>query len=144
MDAKRVINGTYGEAWIDGEKLGEVYGLQAKIDLKKEDVPICGKLGTSKKVTGWDGKGSLKLHKVSSRMAIKMQDMLKRGIVIPWTIISKLKDPDSYGAERVAIKNVIPDDLTLADWEASKNGTIESPFTFDDYDFIDVIDVDVE
>ena len=36
------------------------------------------------------------------------------------TVITKLKDPDSWGAERVALYNVSFDDLTLADWQAAK------------------------
>ena len=35
------------------------------------------------------------------------------------------------------MKGVSFDDLTLADWEAAKLGTIEAPFTFEDYDLLD-------
>lgn len=139
MDAKRIINGTWGEVWLDSDKLSECYGLQAKIDIKKEDVQICGKLAVSKKITGWEGKGSLKLHKVNSRMALELAELIKNGRDVRFTVISKLADPDAFGNERIAVKGVSFDDLTLADWEAGKNGEVEAPFTFDDYEFIDAI-----
>jgi hypothetical protein len=143
MDAKRVINGTWGKIWLDGDILADCYGLQAKADIKKEDVPICGKLGTSKKMVSWEGKGSLKFNKVRSIMAIKIQNMLKNGQEVVCTVVSELDDPDAYGAERVAINNVSFDDLTLADFENAKNGQVEAPFTFDDFDYLDLINIDV-
>jgi hypothetical protein len=143
MEAKRVINGTYGEAWLDSDKMAECVGLQAKIDFKKEDVLICGKPGTHKKFVGWDGKGSVRLNKVSSRMIIKLRDQVKNLQDLKFTIITKLADPDAFGAERIVLKDVSFDDLTLADWEAAKNGQVECPFTFSDCDFIDLISTDV-
>jgi hypothetical protein len=139
MDAKNVINGTFGEVWLDSDKVGECKGLQAKLDFRKEDVNIPMKMGKETKVIGWEGKGSLKLHKVSSRLAIKLRDLVKNGVDVRFTVISKLADPDAYGAERIAVKYVSFDDLTLADWETAKIGEVEAPFTFSDYDFLDEI-----
>ena len=140
MDAaKRVINGTWGEVCLDTEKIGECYGLQAKMSFKKEKVAQCGKLGSDTKIVGFDGTGSLKMHKVNSRMASKVLADIKEGKDIRFTIISKLADPDSYGTERVALKGVSFDDLTIADWEAETNGKVEAPFTFVDVDYLDVI-----
>lgn len=139
MEAKRIINGKWGEVWLDDEKVGECYGLQAKIALKKEDVILCGQMGNDKKTTGWDGTGSLKMHKVNSRMANKMRSLIAEGRDVRCTIISKLADPDSFGTERVIIKGVSFDDVTLADWEAGTPGKIESPFTFTNYELMDQI-----
>jgi len=33
------------------------------------------------------------------------------------------------------------DDLTIADWEAATKGTVEAPFTFTDYKYLDMIGV---
>ena len=96
MDAKRIISGTFGECWMDDDYLAEAFGLQAKIDITKEDVQIAGKLSKSKKITGWEGKGSVKLNKVNSRMAKKIASMLKDGKEVRVKIISKLADPDSF------------------------------------------------
>lgn len=140
LDARRVINGTYGECWLDDELVSECFGLQAKIDIQKEDVPICGKASKSKKIVGWEGKGTVKLNKVNSRMVQKIGKMLKNGREVRVKIISTLADPDSFGAERVEIRDILFDDLTLADWEHAKNGQIEAPFTFEDFNMIDEIE----
>lgn len=139
-DGKNVINGTYGEVWINSDYVAEATGLQAKVTLSKSDINICRKLGKSYKVTGYEGKGTLKLNHVTSRMSILISDNIKQGKETVCTVISKLADPDALGAERVVIKDVTFDELTLTDWEAKKNGEESIPFTFSDWDFLDRID----
>lgn len=137
--AKRVISGTWGEVWLDGEKVGECYGMQAKLSYNKEDIARCGQMATDKKVTSTSGTGTLRMHKVYSRMALAMGEAIRDGCDIRFTVISKLKDPDAYGAERIAVKNVGFDDLTLVDWEAKSVGKVECPFSFTDYALLDTI-----
>ncbi len=137
--AKRIISGTWGEVWLDGEYVSECYGLQAKASFTKEDVNLCGQMAVDKKITGISYTGSLKLHKVNSRMAIAIGDKIKKGNDPRFKIISKLDDPDAYGAERVVLKNVSFDDVTLADWEVAKKGSVEAPFTFTDHEFLDKV-----
>ncbi len=139
IEAKRICNGTYGELWLDGEYIAECYKAQAKIEYNKEEIKQCGQFLTDTKTIGGTGKGSVTLHKVNSRMIKKMGDLAKTGKEIRFTLISKLADPDSYGAERVALKGVSFDDLTLFDWEAQKPLETEAPFTFSDYDYLDTI-----
>lgn len=137
----RVINGTWGEIWLDGDKVSELKGLEAKITIQKEDVTMCGVLAKDTKITGWEGTGTLKLYKVNSRMAMKLGDAMKKGRDLRFIIVSKLADPDTANAqaERVVLKDVSFDDLTLAQFEAKALGEIECPFTFTDYDFTDII-----
>ena len=138
--AKRVVSGTWGEVWLDGDKVSECYGLQAKASFNKEDIALCGQMASDKKVTSIDCTGSLRLHKVTSRMAQAIGEHIRNGRDVRFTIVSKLKDPDAYGAERVVLRNVSFDDLTLADWEAKSVGKVECPFTFTDYEFLDVLE----
>ena len=74
-------------------------------------------------------------------MALAIGEAIRDGKDIRFTIISKLADPDAYGAERVTLKNVSFDDLTLADWEAKQVGKVECPFTFTDFEFLDTISI---
>lgn len=85
------------------------------------------------------GTGSLTMHKVNSRMAIKVANMVRNKQDVRFTLISKLADPDAYGAERVSITGVQMDDLTLFDWEAQKPLETEAPFTFTGYEYLDQI-----
>lgn len=139
--AKRVISGTWGEVWLDGDKVSECYGLQAKVSFNKEDIALCGQMASDKKVTSIECTGSLRMHKVTSRMALAIGGNIRNGKDVRFTIVSKLKDPDAYGAERVVLSNVSFDDLTLADWEAKSVGKVECPFTFTDYEFLDEINI---
>ena len=139
--AKRVISGTWGEVWLDGDKVSECYGLQAKVSFNKEDIALCGQMASDKKVTSIECTWSLRMHKVTSRMALAIGENIRNGKDVRFTIVSKLKDPDAYGAERVVLSNVSFDDLTLADWEAKSVGKVECPFTFTDYEFLDEIGV---
>lgn len=138
--AKRVMSGTWGQVWLDNELVAECYKFQAKVNYNKEDVPMCGNMFVDKKVTSVNGTGSIGMHKINSRMANAIGNKIKNGEDVRFTVISKLDDPDSYGAERVAIKNVSFDDHTLADWEAKTNGKIESPFTFTDFEYLDTVE----
>lgn len=137
--AARVISGTHGQAWMDDELCGETLGLQAKVAGNKEDVPMCGQFMVDTKLMSAKGTGTIRFHKVNSRMAIKMSDNLKAGRDTRVKLISLLDDPDAYGAERVVIYDASFDDLTLADWEAAAKGQIECPFTFTRWDYLDQI-----
>ena len=138
--AKRIINGLYGEVWVDGEKIAECTACQAKVAKNKQTVNLCGQFMGDTKVTSGSGTGSLTLYKVDSGF-IQRQRELQDGVDVRCTIISKLRDPDSYGAERVALYNVSFDDLTLADWQAATMGTVTAPFTFSRYELLDTIEV---
>ena len=138
--AKRVMSGTWGKLWLDGELVSECYGLQAKVSFNKEDVAICGQMEVDTKVMSTKGTGSVKLHKVSSRMARVIGGKIRDGNDVRFTIVSKLADPDAWGTERVSLSNVSFDDFTVADWEASTKGTVEAPFTFTKYDFLDMVE----
>ena len=139
--AKRVISGTWGEIWLDGEYVAEIFKFQAKLSYNKEDVPMVGKMGVDTKVVSYKGTGSLGMHKVNSRMAVIIGKYITNGKDMRYTAVSKLDDPDSYGCERVSISNLSFDDLTVADWEAAKKGAIECPFTFaDEPQWLDMIE----
>lgn len=138
-DAKNVINGTYGEIWCDSDYLAEAIGLEAKITLDKSEVNMCRKLSKGYKVTGSDGKGTLKMNKVSSYFIRKLGDAIKAGKTPTSEIITNLKDPDAFGAEKIKLTGVVFDELTLANWEAKKNGEESIPFTFDSFEVLDSI-----
>ena len=134
MQAKNIMNGTFGEVWLDNIRVSEIKACQGKVNIDKEDIKIAGKLATQKKMIGWNGTGSIRMSKVNSRMGIKIREYVKNGRDMDFTIISKLDDPDAFGAEGVSF-----DDITISDWEVGALGEIESPFTFTDFDYIDEV-----
>lgn len=139
IDAKRIINGTYGEAWCNGVQYNETKALQAKISKNKETISQAGVLMNATKVVSTDGKGSVTFYKVDSSILSMELDALEKGIDLKHTLITKLNDPDSWGCERLALEGVSFDDITLADWELAKLGEVEFPFTFEKVRRLDVI-----
>jgi hypothetical protein len=137
--ADQVINGTWGEMWLDGNLMAETTALQAKATLTKTAVNICGQLVAGQKVTGMELKGTVKLNKVSSAMITANSAAIKAGTTPEHTIISNLADPQSLGAERIVLMGVMFDELTLIDWEAKKNQEESIPFTFMDWNLLDTI-----
>lgn len=137
--ASRVISGTWGQLWIDGELYAEVSGFQAKFNKNKTTVHLCGQFVNDTKAMSADGKGSVTLYKVDSGN-LRMEEGLQSGVDRRYTLISNLADPDSFGAERIAIYNVSMDDSTLADWKANSIGEITMPFTFTAYQLLDTIE----
>ena len=138
----RVVNGSYGELWIDGVILAEVYGLDAQMEVLKAEVPMCGvNSGVGKKYTGWNGTGSLRFNKVSSTFSKRQAEAIKNGVPLVSTIISKLADPSvaKYGHERLELRGVQLDTISLAQWEAGSLIQHEVPFTFEDFNFLNAI-----
>ena len=137
LDTRKVINGTHGSLWINDQEVSEVKSFQVKAEFQKEEVKIAGQMATDTKYMGYIIKGSLALHKVNSRMIKFISDSIKAGKEPRFTLIGKLADPDADGVERIAVKNVSFDDLTLMDWEVGAIGQSEHPFTATDWDVLD-------
>lgn len=141
-NASNVINGTYGEVWVDDAYMAQTTGLEAKTSVKKTDVPMVGRLAPGKKVTGIENKGTLKMNHVTSEMKLMIANDLKEGKTSYFTIISKLADPDALAAqaERIKFTGVTFDEVTLVDFENGKLGEESYPFEYEDFEFLDVIE----
>lgn len=135
--AHQVMNGTFGELWVDGDYMAEVTAFEARVGLDLTDVNMTRRLAAAQKVTGITCTGNVTLNKVSSYFIQKLSDNVKQGKQTVCTIISKLDDPDAIGSERIVIKDAVFSELTLANW-TSKSLVEESlPFSFSDWDVLD-------
>lgn len=140
MQAKSVFYGTYGEMWIDSDKIAEVEELKATLSGDKVEIKMSKHMSKGYKVTGYTGKGSFKVHKTSSYFIKKLSPSIKEGKQVTCTIISKLADPDAVGTERIALYNVLIDSVDLINWAVGKVGEESYNFTFDDYEILDSAD----
>lgn len=138
IPGNRVISGTWGEVWVNGEKWAELTAGQAKYSYTKSDVQMCGQMAVDTKVTNVKGTGSITVSQVYTRN-ITRADQLLQGVDERATVIMKLADPDAYGAERVALYNVSFDDETIMDFKAGSAGEKTYPFTFTQREWLDVI-----
>ena len=138
MTPAQAMLGTFGEVWLDDDYMAEANKLRAEVTINYDDVKMARKLMTGKKMTGLEGSGEIQLVKVSSAVAKKISDKIKAGQTPSFKIISKLKDPDAIGAERVVLYGCKFEKATLADWEHGNIGSESYSFTFEDWDLLDV------
>ena len=139
ISAKRVISGSKGKLYLDGEYVAGVISLSAKVTANKEDVYLDNTTMIDQKVISLKGTGSVELEKISSFMQKQIGEAMREGRDVRFTIRSELNDPDAYGAERVEIRNVSFDEVDLINWTKGKKTTGTYPFTFSDWGFIDEI-----
>lgn len=137
--AEQVINGSWGEAWLDGEYLAQVIAMKAEVTIKKTAIVMVQRLQEGQKMTGLEMKGEVKLHKINSAIMKKMSERFKQGKMMTCTIVSNIKDPDALGGERVALYNCLFDKMILVDWEAGKMGEESYSFTFEDWEILQSI-----
>lgn len=133
---QRVMNGTWGEVWVDNEPWLELESAQAKYAYNKSDVNMCGEMTVGSKVTNVKGTGSLVVHKIYTRN-IDRTDQILAGKDVRATLVMKLADPDAFGAERVALYDVSFDDETIMDFTAGQPGKTTHPFTFGKREWLD-------
>ena len=139
FEANQVINGTFGDAWVDDDYLGGIISGKAEVEVTYSDISRARHLINGKKMSKAEGKGSVKLHHVRTNIAKKMSDAIKSGRTLSVKIIMRLEDPDALGAERVVLYGCKFNKATLMDWEAEKETEESYDFTFEDWDFLDLI-----
>lgn len=137
---ERVFNGTFSSVWCDDEEMAESTGMEAKITLEKTEVPQTGTLAKGFKITGTEGKGSIKGNKISSYWIKKISDNIKDGKTTVCQIRSKMADPDAAGAEDILLTGVTFDELTLVNWEARKLAEENMPFSFTGFEVLETVD----
>ena len=140
FEAQKVMSGTHGEVWIDDLYMAQVTGFKAEVNLIKEEVNQVKKMGKQYKVSGWEGKGNVKMNHMSSFFINLMADNIKNAHQTVVTIMVKLDDPDAIGAERVVIRDATFDKLTLMNWQAKKLTEDDYDFTFTDFEILDSAD----
>lgn len=139
LKANKVINGTHGAAWVNGEKWIDLESIELKVTLEYEDVHVAEETGTQRKFLGWVGEGSINTKKVYSRGANLLAKAVKSGKMPDVTITTKLADPDAYGTERTTVSNVTFDEFMLTKIEQRTLMTEELPFKFGDFDILEAI-----
>ena len=131
LDASRIINGTYGYVHIDGVWQTNVNHLEASVEVQKKELNLSGSSWVTHKIGSLKGTGTMSGFKATS-------DMIRRGFQ-KFEILSTLKDPESYGYERIRLKGVLVDKIQLANWTANEEVKEEIAFTFEGYELLDPI-----
>lgn len=138
QDGTRVIAGTFGKVFMDGKWLTNFNEMEASVEIKKSELQVAGDRWTKHKVVGLTGTGSIRGYKITSDLAY-LNDPISdnENASVRTEIISKLADPEAYGAERVRLKNVMFDKIDLAKWKSQEHISEDWPFTFEGYELLD-------
>lgn len=139
MQQNKIINGTFGRVWVDGEMFANTKSFEAKVSLEYEEVDIAEELGKFQKYIGYTGEGTMTLHKIDSAMAIKLESGITTGDMPEFKIVARLADPAAYGHERVELSGVTFDELTLIKFANKELGEEEVPFKFSAFKYLDKI-----
>ena len=116
LRGNKTLAGTWGEVWVDGEKVFVLQKIEQKVETNREDVQIG--IDVDSKLTGMKGSGTLSIKKVYTR-ARAVLERLCAGEDLRCQIISKLKDPDAVNGqiERWSTDNVWWNTIPVINWE---------------------------
>lgn len=140
VNVNRILKGSSGNTWVDGELLSTVKSVEAKIKGEFSDHNFCGDPATYSSYDGWSGEGSIALSKIDSKLWKKCTDAYKSGVMPDIKIITCLKDKSTGKSERVAITGVVFTEFTLAGYKAKEAIEEEYPFKFNGYEVLEYID----
>ncbi|EMT54713.1 hypothetical protein I532_03875 [Brevibacillus borstelensis AK1] len=140
LDSTRVINGKFGEIWMDGEWLTNFHSAEATAEFQYEKVKRSGSRADGNKVVGIEYNGTLTGYKVTSDLARKVAQVFdnRRGAFV-CEIIMKTADPEAYGFERVRLKGVQFTKVDVARFEHGALVEEEWPFVYDGVEWLDPI-----
>lgn len=139
VNVNRILKGSGGNAWVDGELIASLKSIEAKIKGEFSDHNFCGDSATHSSYDGWSGEGTITMSKVNSKLLKKIAKAYKDGVMPDVKIVTSLTDKATGKSERVAIKGVVFTELTLIGFKAKEAIEEEYPFKFNDYELLDTI-----
>ena len=116
----KVISGTHGYFWWNGDICYEVTSFEASVSVNGETITFAGDMWEDRKIMGLSGTFTVTLKKVYSR-AKEYADQLNAGLDPTLTLVGQLADPDNGGVETVSLMNCWLDEVPLMNFE---NGSI--------------------
>ena len=135
----KIIRGTFGRLWIDGELLANIKSFEVKATMNYETVQINGEFCEQQRYTGYALAGTMTLHKINTLMANKVKAGMVNGQMPQIKLVGALADVDSTGSERIEIYSVTFDEVTLMKFENAVVGEEEVPFKAGGFRYIDTI-----
>lgn len=133
------LSGTNAALWFNGEILATLNKYEAKVTGNFTDVDCIGAYATYTQYHGYKIEGTLSVHKVDSKIAAMYAAAYKSGVMPDVVLTSKIYDPITGAAERVAISDVVITEFVAAIAEAKSTIDVEFPFTATEYEYLEEI-----
>ncbi|WP_238899369.1 phage tail tube protein [Clostridium sp. YIM B02500] len=137
--ANKILTGSSGNLWFNGQLLATLSKIEAKVKGDFEDVSFCGDNATYSRYNGWSGEGTLTVKKVDSTIWKICADAYKSGVMPDIKLISSLTDAATGKSEKTSIEGITITEFMLAGFESKKMIEEEFPFKFGDFDPIETI-----
>lgn len=140
MNAWDALSSAMAECYvtIDGRRLRfmQAIDLEAKVEKKKMQVPILGRMGRGNKGVGWSGSGKATFHYNSSLFRELLYHFKESGEDLYFDIQISNDDPvATVGRQTVILKNCNLDGGVLAKFSAEDEYLAEEiRFTFEDFE----------
>lgn len=138
MDSTKVISGTYGKLYHDGEWLTNVFGVEANVDINYEEVKRSGTRKVGHKAMSINLSGTIKAYKVTrtfEKAVAQIMDDRKGAFVTE--LIVQLDDPENQEmAEFIRLKGVQFENIPLMNYEHGTQVEEELNFLFEDYEYM--------
>lgn len=135
----KIIRGTFGRLWIDGELLANIKSFECKATMHYETVQVNNELCDQQRYLGYDVAGTMTLHKINTLMVNKVKAGMINGRMPAIKLVGALADVDSNGSERIEIYNVTFDEVTLMKFENATVGEEEVPYKAGGFKYLDTI-----
>jgi len=140
VNAKNVMNGTYGTLRIDGIEYANISTFESKITNNREEMQFSGNMGIDSKLLSSSGSGTMTFRKVDSRVVARQIPSIISGKDFKTVIIVSIDDPDGKGKETISITDVWFNDFDLFKFEMGS--TVEETVSFG-FNPTNVVPVDV-
>ncbi len=134
LDASRVCSGTYGRVFKDGKEYPQVSECNADVEIDMKEIVTVGSQWTGYKSGIKKGSGTLKGWKVTSEMIEQGFDKFE--------LLTELADPESYGCERIRLKNCRFTKINLVNFKPGEVIEEEMPFVYTGFELVDPIVAD--
>jgi len=128
INAKNVMNGTYGVIRVDGLEYANISSFEAKVTNTREDLQFSGNLGVDSKLISSAGSGTMTFKKVNSRVLARNLPSIVTGKDFKMVLILTVDDPDGLGKETISITDVWVNDFDLLKFEIG--ATMDETVTF--------------
>lgn len=140
IPGQRVISGSKGQIWINGEPIAEVKSIESKATLNRETVQMAGSIDEDSKIMSVTCEGSFIVNKVYTRER-EFVEAMQKGIDTRFQLFVTLDDADAFGRESVQLDNCWFTELTIAQFEVGTILEREFPFghTFSDIKYSESI-----
>ena len=134
---EKVMNGTYGYAYFNGEELLELESFKIKDAISYEDIKQPGQLRAGQKMVSIEGSGEITIYRLNHRILKKYAAAIDEGKQPTVDITTTIADPNSEESQTMTFYDCTIEELNYV---ATEPGTIikdSFPFHYRERKFVD-------